>query len=145
MTPVARVDGPLPLVELSLTLRAAASVCDGYEGKDHNILTATDAVRDRVEHRSGFPELFGLDLSDLARVQVAAALCRAIYGRVPDNPVAAAIRWQLSIKDGERALMLGQMLVTAADQVSLEAVNARAAALLGIPLETALAAVDERA
>jgi hypothetical protein len=124
-------DEPLPLVDLAAFLRAASAVCKGSEGDDHNILTATAVVADRVKFRDGFPELLGLDLGDDARLQVAAALCRAVYGRVPENPVLAAIRWQLTI-DTDSAVTLGRMLDTAASQVAMEAANARASALLGV-------------
>ena len=126
-----RVGGPLPLADLAALLRAASSVCDGVEGREHNVLTATYTVVDRVKHGSGFPQLSGLDLSDAARMQVARALCWAVFGRVPDNPVAAAVRWQFSINT-DSAAMLGRMLETAAKLVTLEAANERAATLLGV-------------
>lgn len=131
------IDGPLPLVDLAAFLQAASSVCEGTEGDDHNILTATAVVADRVKLRHGFPELYGCELGDAARIQVAAALCWAVYGRVPDQPVAAAVRWQMTIRQAESAEVLGRMLGTAARLVRLQASNQRAAALLGVPVETA--------
>lgn len=128
---VGRVDGPLPLVDLAALCRAAASLCGGAEGRDHDLLTATYTVRDRVQRATGFPELAAVDLGDDARVQVAAALCRAAFGRVPPDPMTAALRWQRGIVVG-RAEALGRMLTKAADQVTLEAANERAAALLGV-------------
>jgi hypothetical protein len=142
-----RLGGPLSLVDLAALLRAAASLCNSSEGRDHNVLTATYTVRDRVERRTGFPELAAVTLDDNARVQAAAALCWAVYGRVPnDNPVAAAVRWQSTIRPASSAAaMLGQMLDTAAKLVSLAAVNERAAALLGVDLAALDGATAERA
>lgn len=143
-TTAAAIDGPLPLVDLAALCRAAASLCGGAEGRDHDLLTATYTVRDRVQGGTGFPELAGVGLSDDARVQVAAALCRAVYGRVPADPMTAALRWQRTMTRDQAAAMLGQMLKTAAVQVEMEAANARAAALLGVS-GAVLDAVAERA
>ena len=141
-TTAAAVDGPLSLVDLEALLRAAASICQGIEGSGHNILTATDTVRDRVRCGTGFPELAGVEIGEGARFQAAAALCRAVFGRVPDAPVAAALRWQSTINNAP-ALILKTMLETAAGQVAIEVANARAAALLGFD-GAVLNAVDER-
>jgi hypothetical protein len=129
---VGQIGGPLPLVDLAAVCRAAASLCGGVEGRDHDLLTATYTVRDRVQGHTGFPELAAVELGDDARVQVAAALCRAVYGRVPADPMTAALLWQRSMTRDSRAAMLGQMLTTAAAQVAIEAANLRAAALLGV-------------
>ncbi len=146
-SPSGRVGGPLPLADLAALLRAASSLCGGVEGRDHNVLTATYTVVDRVKLGNDFPELAGLQLDDAARFQVARALCWAVFGRIPDNPVAAAVRWQFSI-DTNSAAMLGQMLETAAKLVTLEAAkqgaNERAAALLGVTTAQ-LEGVDEDA
>lgn len=141
---VGRVDGPLPLVDLAALCRAAASLCGGAEGRDHDLLTVTYTVRDRVQRRTSFPELAAVDLGDDARVQVAAALCRAVYGRVPADPMTAALRWQRTMSRDSAAAMLGQMLDTAAAQVSMEAAHDRAAALLGVD-GAALDGIAERA
>lgn len=141
------LDGPLPLVDLAALLRAASSLCKGSDGQDHNILTVTYTVRDRVARHTGFPELAAVELSDKARFQAAAALCWAVFGRVPnDNPVAAAVRWQSTIQPvSSSAAMLGQMLGTAAKLVALAAANERAAALLGVDGSVLEGADDGRA
>jgi hypothetical protein len=144
LTVTAPIGGPLPLADLAALCLAAASLCGGAEGRDHDLLTATYTVRDRISLGHGFPELAGIELSEDARVQVAAALCRAVYGRVPDrDPMTAALRWQRSMPRGAGAEMLGQMLKTAAAQVAIEAANERAALLLGVS-GAVLGGVDER-
>jgi hypothetical protein len=135
--------GPLSLADLAALCRAAASLCGGAEGREHDLLTATYTVRDRVQGKTGFPELAGLELGDDSRIQVAAALCRAVYGRVPDDPMKAALAWQRSMTRDAAASMLGQMLKTAAAQVAVEAANERAALMLGVS-GAVLGGVDER-
>lgn len=129
--------GPLPLAELAAVLRATRAVV-AEEAKlasasGHNILTATYTLRDRLEH-GVHDECAGIVLSEEARVQIAAAVCRAAYGRVGRDPVSDALR--------QSGTALAQLLETAAGQVAAEASIARAQALVGRLAPAIAAAVD---
>lgn len=134
---VGQVGGPLSLADLAALLQALAEISSGQKGREHNLETAVSTARERIA-RGIYPQLLGVEglgpddegIYGAVLDQAAAALGRAVWGRVPDDPVTAALNWQQTICP-EGVPMLPQMLRTAAEQVAAEAAHARAEALLG--------------
>jgi len=137
------LDGdPLGLAVLARVLRAARHAAEeevGLSGTDgHDILTVTDTIRDRQLRSGALPGVAWID--DEVRLQVARAVAMVVYAVVPDDPVAALLRWQRAAGADRRAL--ARVIGTAADRVAAVAsISRMEAALAG--MEAAPDAADD--
>jgi len=132
-----QLDGdPLPLPSLAAALRALTNVVREEVEKDgrarrggHNIMTATDVLRDR--HRFG-TALAGVPVfNDAARLQVARAVCTVTHGRVPDDPMASLVKWQSGVVQ-EPGQALARVCESAAERLEAAVAISRAQAALAM-------------
>jgi len=132
-----QLDGePLTLAALAEVLHAtrqvvAEELVRGGAG-GHNVMTATDVLRDR--QRQGHALVGAPEFGERERVQVAQAVCITALGRIPENPLAALVRWQMGVAY-DSAGELARACKSAAE--GIEAVLARSQEVLKLLDDTA--------
>lgn len=139
-----QLDGaPLDLATLAAALRALHRVVKeevGTAGRGHNIMTATYTLRDR--HRHGTALAGVREIGEAARVQLARAVCTVVYGKLPDDPVAALVRWQAGVVQ-DSAAALARVCESAAERLEAAVAITRAEAALALLESGAGDAVDD--